>query len=147
MASQPTSLYLENREENMIELSVWLENVIGTCDLIHKNNLLEKVWLDKSADITSITEPDELFEQIFHDLDADNFEHSPEFVNNCEKSLKESIIKFLESLRVFEKLVDDDLDLIKLKILLAKEEWHNVKIAAEYVVTTSDKLNQGIIQQ
>jgi len=56
----------------MIDLRhVWLPQIITYAELISTGQL-EREWLGQTTPMTSVTDPDELHEQIFEDIDAEN---------------------------------------------------------------------------
>jgi hypothetical protein len=90
----------------MIELDVWVDGICSTAELVAEEGLFEKVWLKGDKSITSILEPEELFEQIFEGLDADNFENSKEFNLQLDSYQKQKISNFLAKLRELEEYVN-----------------------------------------
>jgi hypothetical protein len=50
--------------------NVWLPQIVGYATII-SNGQLEDQWLGRLGEVTSVTNPDELQEQVFGDLDAD----------------------------------------------------------------------------
>lgn len=50
--------------------NVWLPQIVGYATII-SNGQLEDQWLGRLGAVISVTNPDELHEQVFGDLDAD----------------------------------------------------------------------------
>lgn len=115
----------------MIKLEVWIDGIYSTAELVAEDGLFERVWLKNDTSITSITEPDELFEQIFDGLDADAFEKSEEFKHQLDYSQQSKISLFLQELRKLEEFIKthnlNDEPLNVLSSLL----WAELKIAAK----------------
>jgi len=77
---------------------VWLPQIVSYARLIDTGQL-EDEWLGRSRQATSVTDPDELHEQVFDDLDADTIWHEVRRTRSVSTQLAHAIDCFLNALR------------------------------------------------
>lgn len=118
----------------MIEYDVWIEGISGICELVADKDSMNNAWLAGDDTITSIMDYDELYEQVFDDLDADDFEKNRLPVEEKSLNRQKLISKFLESIRLLDKKIEVDSTLKKPLKLLNSSEWSYVRESALGVV-------------
>jgi hypothetical protein len=104
---------------------VWLPQIVAYARLISTGQL-EDQWLGRGTPTTSVTDPDELHEQVFDDLDADSI-----WAENCHEVrlppvANEAIERFLSALR--------NVDESDAHFLVASSAWAEVKEAAHDII-------------
>lgn len=114
----------------MISFDVWLSQIFGYCEFVANDYELQQAWINKNFSNTSITNFDELYEQIFDDLDSDVIEEELENSSLIDKDMKEAVSNFLSALRVADEnnIKSNSAD------LLASKQWQNVVMAAKKVL-------------
>lgn len=105
---------------------VWLPQILQYARLIETGQL-EQEWLGYSPRATSVTDPDELHEQVFDDLDAESIWAEKRLAPDLSTRATEAIDGFLTALRNI-----DDRDAGS---LVRSAAWTRVKEAAQAVVT------------
>lgn len=103
--------------------SVWLPQILNYAKLISTRQL-EDEWLGRVARNTSITEPDELHEQVFDDLDADGIWRTNR--KTLAPTAADAIDRFLSALR--------NIDEADAHVLVASDAWAQARKAASAVV-------------
>ena len=118
----------------MIEYDVWIDGIVSTCQLISDEEVFRKAWLENDKSITSIINYDELYEQIFDDLDSDAYERLLPSMEKLSDNKRKLISRFLCSLREFDKETEQDEQFKSPDTLLGSVEWNKVRVAAMNVV-------------
>ncbi len=77
---------------------VWVPQIVEYARLISTGRL-EDEWLGHATTTTSVTDPDELHEQIFDDLDADDIWTENRGNSQLPERAVEAIDRFLAALR------------------------------------------------
>lgn len=105
---------------------VWLPQIVGYASLIASGQL-ENEWLGRSAPTTSVTDPEELHEHVFDDLDADAIwaENRKQGVAKPEVAI--AIPEFLDAIRC--------LDGSNVELMVSSDAWAKVKEAANLIIT------------
>ncbi len=80
----------------MIDRDVWMGQMRDYIRFVADEPLVRRVWMDREQGITSVSDFDELVEQVFDDLDADSLA-SQMLANNGEES--QVIAAFLDAMR------------------------------------------------
>jgi hypothetical protein len=106
---------------------VWLPQIVQYARLISAGQL-ENEWLGRATATTSVTNPDELYEQVFDDLDADDVWTKNRDNSGLPKSAVDAIDRFLAALRNM-----DDSDAGR---VVTSATWATAKEAGEAVVTS-----------
>jgi len=105
---------------------VWLPQIVAYARLIGTGQL-EQEWLGRSPRMTSVTDPDELHEQVFDDLDAESIWLQNRLAPNLSPQATEAIDGFLTAL---SNIDDPDAESV-----VDSAAWKRVKEAAQAVVT------------
>jgi len=126
----------------MIPLDVWTDGILSYCELIVHDTALKKTWVDHDRSITSVVDFDELIEQIFGDLDADNLE--VEMLRGIAKTygatdLSEALRIFLAAMREADKTRGSVPRLLDATYLLQSTTWGAVIAAAQKAIETSKR--------
>ena len=106
---------------------VWLPQIVQYARLISTGQL-ENEWLGRAAATTSVTDPDELHEQVFDDLDADGIWSDSRDKSGLPRTAVDAIDRFLAALR--------NMDESDARRVVASAAWANAKEAGEAVVTS-----------
>ena len=124
----------------MIEFhETWLPQIIRYCELISDLRILRRAWVtEREIIITSATGFDELYEQIFDDLDSDLFqaEIAKNLPDNTE--LSAAIIAFLETIRDTDSQRSCDKTLMDAQALLDSASWTRTRNAAAAVLRIAE---------
>ncbi len=128
----------------MIKIEIWLPQILGYCEFIADAGVTRKAWVDGDLSDTSLSNYDELYEQIFDDLDSENYQKvldtydlPPAWV----KSLKD----FLSYLQfVVDKEVEKDEKLCDPSNLISSPLWAELREKAVAVLANDGILEFGI---
>jgi hypothetical protein len=123
----------------MIEFQTWIEQMIRYCHLICDDSILKNAWIDHIIGITSVTDFEELYVQIFDDLDADNFRLELPTHLKDNLPLCEAVIFFLDSIREFDVERDGSSQLTDPSVFLASRQWKAVQSSALAVIALSSQ--------
>ena len=95
----------------MIDLrGVWLPQIIGYAQLVSDERILRASWIDGDRSETSVTDFDEMMEQIFG-LDSETQVELARRELSDDPELIELLSSFIEQLRVIDRfVVDGDLN-------------------------------------
>jgi hypothetical protein len=107
---------------------VWLPQIVEYARLVSAGQL-ENEWLGRATATTSVTDPDELHEQIFDDLDADRIWAANHDNSRIPKALIDAIDRFLAALR--------NVDGSNPQHVVTSAAWANAKEAGEAVVSSA----------
>jgi hypothetical protein len=128
-----TNLYSEN--DAMISFQTWLSQIIGYCQFIVDELGIRKSWVDGDFSQTSVTGFDELYEQVFDDLDSDACEKMM-ISNLSEFPLKaDAVSRFLSEMRRINLIIESNEGLQSPDVLLSSSEWRRVVVSAEMVLS------------
>lgn len=105
--------------------NVWLPQIVRYAQLISSGQL-EAEWLGQAVVATSVTDADELGEQVFDDLDADGVWAERRDRNSLSADGRDAIDRFLQTLR---EIVETDA-----RVLVQTGHWKRAKQAAQTVV-------------
>ena len=106
-------------------MHVWLPQIVQYAKLISTGQL-EDEWLGRVASTTSVTDPDELHEQVFDDLDADNIWAENLHRSELPTPAIEAVGRFLAALQ--------NIDQSDAHSVVSSSAWESVKAAARAVV-------------
>ena len=106
--------------------AVWLPQIVGYARLIASGQL-EDEWLGRAPRSTSVTDPYELCEHVFGDLDAENIWAENRDRPDLSLEARAGIDKFLDEL----KQIDEPLP----QALIASSLWTSAKKAANLVIS------------
>lgn len=118
----------------MIEFDTWLPQILGYCEFVCSDASVRKAWIDSDVSGTSITSFDELYEQIFDDLDADHFQ--PNLHKHLARNLllSNAVSLFLDQVKSLDSIRTLKPDLKNMTKLLDSEEWQELRETAEAVL-------------
>lgn len=85
-----------------IPFSIWIKGVVGTAEFLTDSGLVERVWLNGDRTITSITSFNELYEQLFDDLDSGNYAESHGKSAILSEAQRQAVASFLCAVRDFD---------------------------------------------
>jgi hypothetical protein len=105
---------------------VWLPQIVSYATIISTGQL-EDQWLGRLGTVTSVTDPDELHEQIFGDLDADAVWIAARESVQLPASIIEVIDRFLAALHDISE--SDAATLVSSKVWLKVRDAANVLVA------------------
>lgn len=118
----------------MIAFENWLPQVIGYCDFLLDDEKLRRAWINHDFSDTSVTDFDELYEQIFDDLDAKKFaENLFEYLPNS-KMVAAAVAAFIASLQEMDQVRAKNSELTKASLLLDSCQWHILRKSASAVL-------------
>ena len=106
---------------------VWLPQIIEYARHISTGHL-EDEWLGGAIATTSVTGPDELYEQVFDDLDADSIWAENRRQSALPTTAVEAIDRFLAALR--------NMDGSDARRVVASAAWASAKEAGEAIVAS-----------
>lgn len=112
----------------MIEFQVWISQILGYCKLIADDKKMRQAWIERDFSATSVTEFDELYEQIFDDLDSDHF--SQALHSHLPKDAVLVIARFIESLHEIDQLRSRSVQFRSSLAILDSPQWQLVRNAA-----------------
>ena len=105
--------------------NVWLPQIVSYAALV-RDQQLEDQWLGRSATLTSVTSPNELYVQVFDDLDADRIWADARQNAELSPQARDAIDRFLTALRSI-----DEADAVK---LMSSDAWVRIGEAANGVL-------------
>lgn len=114
----------------MIDFKTWLPQIVGYCELVVDDMMLRRAWIEHDFTETSVTDFDELYEQVFDDLDAGHFAanlhtHLP----NSER-MATTIAEFIETLQEMDQVRTESSALRNASSLLNSGQWQLVRKSA-----------------
>jgi hypothetical protein len=115
-------------------LETWLPQIIGYAELISGDDLW-KVWVDKKEGVTSVTDFDELYEQIIGDLDSENLMKESEKMLPDNPRLRLALRTFM--LRFDEVDKEFNSNKLSLKELLSSASWSDLKKVSCEIIGSS----------
>ena len=127
----------------MISDRIWLNYIRRTCTFILDERKLRSVWLDHKSGVTSVTNFDELFEQLFGDLDSENKEKELDRIFVARIDAKKSIIQFLRAIKKIDQQRFSSKSYLNLENLLNSTDWTNLQTACRYVLEAVEPFSQN----
>lgn len=119
----------------MIDLQEWLRQIVGYTSFVLDQQLIREAWISGDHSKTSVTNFDELFEQVFDDL------ASQKMVQRFQRELPEegqknrAVNAFLNALLTVDAELNRRPELKDASSLLASPHWAGVREAAKQVQT------------
>jgi hypothetical protein len=92
------------------------------------------VWVHKKKGITSVTEFDELYVQLFDDLAFGEFENELPGLPKIDLASRNKIVDFLNALRYVDNEIEANSQLREPAKLLSSEPWKKFKVTCEKVL-------------
>jgi len=115
----------------MIELQTRLSYIGGISEFILNRDEIRSVWVNKKLGITSVMDFDELFVQLFDDLDMEELEREPSDLLSIDAPSRNKILNFLNAVRDVDNAIESDCRLRDPSRLLISESWRNLEVACE----------------
>lgn len=114
----------------MIEFETWLPQIVGYCEFVVDDMRLRQAWIKRDFSDTSVTDFDELYEQVFDDLDANHFaanlhRHLP----NSER-IATTVGDFIAMLQKMDRIRTGNPALLDAVVLLDSDQWQLVRNSA-----------------
>ena len=116
-----------------IPFEVWIDGIVGSAKILANHDILERVWVRKESCITSITNFDEAYEQIFSDLDAnfylEKYLKDPS-LSSKQKSALVNFVNLLFSLDDSPFRIGNEFNS---EALLNSQRWKRIEDAAKEI--------------
>ena len=116
---------------------VWLPQILGYAQLIADENVLRRAWLNGEAAETSVTAPDEMIEQVFGDLAAEEMIKEASFHLASAPRLAEALREFLHGMAEWDIEIGD---LQPEEELFHKPKWKLLRNKAAQVLNEAQPL-------
>ncbi|MFN7550400.1 MAG: hypothetical protein ACK59M_14860 [Pseudomonadota bacterium] len=125
----------------MIRFGTWLPQILAYARFLADSDAVRRAWIDGDLSETSISDFDELYEQIFDDLDSKSFlEGLPTYIPS-EAVAQELIRRFLSEIESIDVARANDQSLATAASLVGSHEWSRVaEIARELSVLDQQRL-------
>jgi hypothetical protein len=120
----------------LIEFETWFPQIVGYARLISDGDTLRRSWLHGDRTETSVTDFDELWEQVFDDLDSDTLEKQMVAKIN-DNNLRDLTTQFLARLRYVESAVRSGSALQEPTSLLGSPQWALLETTAAELARAS----------
>ncbi len=122
----------------VIPFRTWLSQIVGYCQFVADDFAVRRAWMNGDYSKTSITSFDELYEQIFDDLDSDVLEKDLSIYMSDDSEVREALAAFLEQIRYINTQREHNRELSSTAELLASKDWVRlVEIARRVVLHSS----------
>ena len=118
----------------MIELKVRLSYIGRISKFILDEELIWSVWVNKKNDITSVTDFDELYEQLLGDLDMEELERDLPNILVVDVFSREKILNFLATFREVDGKINTNKELRDPSILLKSGIWKKFQVTCAVVL-------------
>jgi hypothetical protein len=115
----------------MIELQTRFSYIGRISAIILNQDEIRSVWINKKSGITSVTDFDELYEQLFDDLDIEELERGQSDLLIIDVLSRNEILNFLSAVRDVDKAIESDSLLRNPSDLLTSEAWKKFEGACE----------------
>lgn len=127
----------------MIPDEIWLRYIYELSGFIVDEPTLRSVWIDRKSGITSVVSFDELFEQLFDDLDSDHKikELDRIFINDAEKG--NAIREFLSAVIQVDEDIQRNPSLGNPESLLASNSWKRLRNVSQNTRSTLSAYDFG----
>lgn len=119
----------------MIKVRTWLTQIVRYCEFITNDDAVKKAWIDCDLSDTSVSGFNELYEQIFDDLDSDNFDFES---SGISLDLVTRIKNFIKCLHELNKTFEDDSSSAD---ILKSKQWTELKRSASAVLSEDIQLS------
>jgi hypothetical protein len=129
----PISSYSES--EPVIPFQTWFSQIVGYGHFIADTSGVRRAWVDGDCSQTSVSDFDELYEQIFDDLDSDAFERDLHKSLPRDPGAQELLATFLQEIRAIDSMRGHDHRLQSATGLLGSAEWSRLVEVARRIVS------------
>jgi hypothetical protein len=114
----------------MIEFETWISQIAGYCNFVSDEHQVRKAWISRDFSDTSVTDFDELYEQIFDDLDSNSFMlNLDKYLPNADKK-RNAITQFILMLQEMDRIRIKNSNLLDASLLIASDQWKCVQNSA-----------------
>ena len=120
----------------------WLPQILGYCELVCDDLKIRRAWINHDTSATSVTSFDELYEQIFGDLDSDRLQAELPVLLNDADVMQHAIHDFLEALRASDRVRATEPGLKNASAFLSSKHWKLVQTAARATLA-AEKVTGG----
>jgi len=114
----------------MIEFKTWLPQILGYCEFVADEKKLRQAWIKHDFSETSVTGFNELYEQVFDDLDSDHFAATLHVHLPNAEAARTTIAEILASLQEIDRIRSERPELLNAVALLDSSQWQRVRKAA-----------------
>lgn len=121
----------------VIPFQTWLSQIVGYCHLVADSLGVRRAWVNGDCSLTSVSSFDELYEQIFDDLDSDAMEQELSDYLPNDPEARTEIAAFLQAIRAINAQLGHDQRLNSTVGLLNSTEWGRLIEAARRVSSRS----------
>jgi hypothetical protein len=118
----------------MISFTTWLRQIGRTCRFLADEKKLQDAWVHGDTSGTSIVDFDELYEQLFDDLDSDAFQEGLKQYLPYDSATESALNSFLDSVRKVDSAMSANPELKDTTTLLNSVEWRQVEGAAKKII-------------
>mgnify|MGYP001792877675 CR=1 FL=1 len=133
----------------MIDLrKVWLPQIIGYAEIV-ADGTLRRAWQEGDSSQTSVYYSDELYEQVFEDLDADSMRLKMRFELQDQPKVVERVEAFLHSIDRLVSWADTHVDTEtwglgktippNVSAIFRSKEWHETKFQAAQLLLIAEE--------
>jgi hypothetical protein len=123
----------------MIPFQTWLLQILGYCQFVADAVAVRRAWIERDFSSTSVTDFEELYEQIFDDLDSNNVEKELVKYFPADLAVRRAVSEFLDAIRVVDSCRESSVQLRDPECLLKSDEWLRLIAAADQVLQQIDK--------
>lgn len=117
----------------MIPFQTWLTQIVEYGRFIADSLGVRRAWVEGDLSRTSVTDFDELYEQVFDDLDSDTFEEELGVHLPTDDAARQVLKEFLGELRFIDSVRSRDGKLRSPATLLGSDEWSRLVETARRV--------------
>jgi hypothetical protein len=114
----------------MIDMETWLPQILDYCSFVVDEKKIRQAWVDRDFSETSVTDFDELYEQVFDDLDAERFVTDLSMKWPTTAPERAVIAEFLASLQDADRARSSHAELRNASDLLNSSHWGRVRSSA-----------------
>jgi hypothetical protein len=118
----------------MIPADRWVEQIVSYAKFVCDRAAVQKAWVWGDCSDTSISNFDELIEQVFDDLDSDEMEKVALTEEHAAAAYSLELRGFLDALRKIDFARSVESRLLDDQVLLQSDRWSLVEAAAAALV-------------
>jgi hypothetical protein len=127
----------------VIPFQTWFSQIVGYARFITDTPSIRRAWVEGDRSQTSVTDFDELYEQIFDDLDSGTFENDLAIHFPDDAAARQVLASFLREIRTIDALRSSNKELHSPAALLRSEEWSRLVEVAHRVVSMFKFVEDG----
>jgi hypothetical protein len=129
--------------EQMISYGDWVEQVVRYARFVADEQGVRKAWIERDCSRTSVTGFDELFEQIFDDLDSYSFRQRKDTNQRVSPRAHNLIVDFLDQATAIDRVRSEHRRLVAVSELLESEDWSTLVVIACRIVSDAELSIRG----